>query len=41
MIAYLTMLMSGRALAWAKAVWEQQSAICLSLEGFVAEVKKV
>jgi hypothetical protein len=40
-IAYLITLMSGRALTWATAVWEQQSAICISLEGFVGEVKKV
>lgn len=33
-------LMSGRALAWATAVWEQQS-ICLSLEEFMEEVRKV
>jgi hypothetical protein len=33
--------MSGRALAWATAVWEQQSAVCFSLEDFVAEVNKV
>eukprot|EP00063_Salmo_salar_P096383 XP_014071218.1 PREDICTED: RNA-directed DNA polymerase homolog [Salmo salar] len=33
--------MSGRALTWATAVWEQQPAICVSLEGFVGEVKKV
>nr|XP_046210762.1 protein LDOC1-like [Oncorhynchus gorbuscha] len=37
-IAYLIMLMSGRALNWAMVVWEQQSAVCLSLEEFVAEV---
>lgn len=35
------MLMSGRALAWAMVVWEQQSAICIRLEDFVAEVRKV
>ena len=35
------MLMSGRALAWATAVWEQQSTVCLSLEEFVEEVWKV
>eukprot|EP00063_Salmo_salar_P023125 XP_013997960.1 PREDICTED: protein FAM127C-like [Salmo salar] len=40
-IAYLITLMSGRALAWATAVWEQQSAVCSSLEEFVAEIKKV
>ena len=40
-IAYLLTLMSGRALAWATAVWEQQSAVCFSLEEFVAEVKNV
>ena len=33
--------MSRRALTWATAVWGQQSAICLSLEEFVAEVRKV
>ena len=27
--AYIITLMSGRALNWATAVWEQQSAICL------------
>jgi hypothetical protein len=31
------MLMSRRALAWATAVWEQQSVICISLEEFLAE----
>ena len=30
-IAYLITLMSGRTPAWAKAVWEQQSTVCLSL----------
>ncbi|XP_045080421.1 uncharacterized protein LOC123492194 [Coregonus clupeaformis] len=40
-IVYLITLMSGRAIAWATAVWEQQSTICLSLEEFVAEVRKV
>lgn len=40
-IAYLITLMSGRALTWPMAVWEQQSAICLHLEDFVAEVTKV
>jgi hypothetical protein len=40
-IAYIITLMSGRALAWATAVWEQQPAVCLSLEEFVAEVRKV
>ena len=35
------MLMSGRALAWDTAVWEQQPTICISLEEFVGEVKKV
>lgn len=34
-------LKSGRALAWATAVWEQQSTVCLRLEEFVAEVRKV
>lgn len=33
--------MSGRALACATVVWEQQPAVCLSLEEFVAEVWKV
>ena len=36
-IAYLITLMSGRALTWATAVWEQQP----SLEGYVGEVRKV
>ena len=40
-IAYLITLMSGRALTWATAVWEQQSAKYISLEGLVEEVKKV
>ena len=40
-IAYLIKWMSGKALIWAMAVWEQQSAVCISLEEFVAEVKKV
>ena len=40
-IAYLITLISGRALVWATAVWEQQSAVCFSLEEFVVEVKKV
>jgi hypothetical protein len=40
-IAYLITLMSGRALVWAKAVWEQQSAVCFSLEKFMTEMKKV
>ena len=40
-IAYLMTLMSGRALAWATAVWEQQSTICFSLDEFEAEVGKV
>jgi hypothetical protein len=33
--------MSSRALAWATALWEQQSTLCLSLEEFVAKVRKV
>eukprot|EP00063_Salmo_salar_P041704 XP_014016539.1 PREDICTED: uncharacterized protein LOC106580245 [Salmo salar] len=32
-VAYLITLMSTRALTWATAVWEQQLAICVSLEG--------
>lgn len=40
-MAYLITLMSGRALAWATVVWEQQSPVCHSLEEFVAEVRKV
>jgi hypothetical protein len=40
-IAYIFTLMSGRALSWASAVWEQQSAICSHLEEFMAEVSKV
>ena len=40
-IAYLITLMSGRALAQATAVWEQESAVCSSLEEFVAKEKKV
>eukprot|EP00063_Salmo_salar_P012822 XP_013987657.1 PREDICTED: protein LDOC1L-like [Salmo salar] len=40
-IAYLITLLSGRALNWATAIWEQQPAICSSLEGFVEEVRKV
>ena len=39
--AYLITLISGRALAWATAVWEQQSTVCLSLQEFLAEVRKV
>jgi hypothetical protein len=35
------MLMSGRAPAWATAVWEQQSSVCLSLEEFMAEVRNM
>lgn len=35
------MLMSGRALTWATAIWEQQPTICVSLDGFVGEVRKV
>ena len=35
------MLISVRALAWATALWEQQSALCLRLEEFVAKVRKV
>jgi hypothetical protein len=41
MIAYIIMLMSRVALAWATVVWEQQFTVCLSLEVFVAEVRKV
>lgn len=40
-IAYIITLMSGRARAWATAVWKQQSALCLSLEEFMEEVRKV
>ena len=29
------------ALAWATAVWDQQSTVCLSLEEFMVEVRKV
>jgi hypothetical protein len=38
---YIITLMSGRALSWAMAVWEQQSAVCGHLEEFMAEVRKV
>lgn len=40
-IAYLITLLSGKALAWATAVWEQQSDICSNYNLFVAEMKKV
>ena len=40
-IAYLITRLSGKALAWATAVWVQQPAVCFSLEEFRAEVKKV
>ena len=40
-IVDLITLMSGRVLSWATAVLEQQSAICLRLEDFMEEVKKV
>jgi hypothetical protein len=33
--------MSERALAWATAVWEQLSAVCISLEEYTEKVKKV
>ena len=40
-IEYIITLMSERTLACVTAVWELQSAVCLSLEEFVAEVQKV
>ena len=40
-IAYLIMLMSGRAFTCSTALWDQQPAICVSLGGFVGEVTKV
>ncbi|XP_071210165.1 uncharacterized protein [Salvelinus alpinus] len=40
-IAYLTKLMFGRALTWATMVWEKQFTVCLNLQYFVAEVRKV
>jgi hypothetical protein len=40
-IAYIITLMLGRVLAWTTSAWEQQSAVCLSLEDFVEEVRKV
>ncbi|KAJ8004513.1 hypothetical protein DPEC_G00137050 [Dallia pectoralis] len=33
--------MSGRALTWASAVWEQKSPVCARLEDFTAELKRV
>ena len=39
--AYLITLKSGRALALATALREQQSSVCLSLEEFVVEEWKV
>ena len=35
-IAYLVTLMSGKARAWATAIWEQQSSICHCYEDFTA-----
>lgn len=40
-VAYFITLMSGKALAWAMAVWEQQATVCFSLEEFMAKIKKV
>jgi hypothetical protein len=40
-IEYVITLMSGRALSWAMAVWEQQSNICRHLGYFMAEVRKL
>ncbi|KAJ8014915.1 hypothetical protein DPEC_G00020730 [Dallia pectoralis] len=40
-IAYLMTVMSGRALTWASAVWEQKSPVCARLEDFTAELKRV
>jgi hypothetical protein len=37
MIAYILIMMSGRA----TVMWEQESALCLSVEVFVEEVRKV
>jgi hypothetical protein len=38
---YIITLMMGRALSWATAVWEQQSAIRRDQEDFITEVRKV
>ena len=40
-IAYLVTLMSGKARAWATAIWEQQSHICHCYEDFTAEMRQV
>ena len=40
-IEYIITLTSGRALAGDTAVWEQESAICFSLEELVTDVRKV
>ncbi|KAK6314066.1 hypothetical protein J4Q44_G00155250 [Coregonus suidteri] len=41
MIAYIISLLSGWALAWAMAVWEQQTPSCSSILAFTAELRRV
>ncbi|KAI5627233.1 hypothetical protein C0J50_13205 [Silurus asotus] len=40
-VAYVISLLSGRALRWATAEWESQSANCRSFAAFSAELRKV
>uniref|UniRef100_A0A673KZI5 DUF4939 domain-containing protein n=1 Tax=Sinocyclocheilus rhinocerous TaxID=307959 RepID=A0A673KZI5_9TELE len=40
-VAFLLSLLSGRALLWARAIWNSQSAIINSFYAFVAHFKEI
>lgn len=40
-VAFLIFLLSGRALQWAKVIWDANSAINYSFEAFTAHLKEV
>lgn len=40
-ISYLIASLKGAALAWASAVWEEQSKLCFDYDDFTQEMKKV
>ncbi|KAL2102437.1 hypothetical protein ACEWY4_001605 [Coilia grayii] len=40
-VAYITTLMSGRALVWATALWEKDSNVCHDATNFMAQVQTV
>ncbi len=40
-VAYIITLLDGRAREWGTSVWEANSPVCASLDGFTQEMKKV